>query len=173
MFYHRNGRRILDHTRCKAEAEAICASQAGDNLAEQRVVQLSAPVKIGLEESLTIIISVRAAAARSSARRAAWRCPSPSSSSCRTPASPSPAADPGRSGARPQPSLAPPSPCPAEPITGQYWGYVDQSRVSITCPGSASLSSVSLATVSAACLFSFTALATEPPHDNWQNSYKP
>ena len=113
MFYHRNGRRILDHTRCKAEAEAICASQAGDNLAEQRVVQLSAPVKIGLEESLTIIISVRAAAARSSARRAAWRCPSPSSSSCRTPASPSPAAwsaarsaDPGRSGARPQPSLA-------------------------------------------------------------------
>ena len=27
--------------------------------------------------------------------------------------------------------------------------------------------------MSAACLFSFTALATEPPQDSWQNSYKP
>lgn len=27
--------------------------------------------------------------------------------------------------------------------------------------------------ISEACLFSLTAAATEPPADNWQNSYKP
>ena len=38
--------------RCHA---GVVQAQAGDNLAEQRVVQLSAPLKLGLEEGSTIM----------------------------------------------------------------------------------------------------------------------
>ena len=49
----------LGDARAAARRHAgVVQAQAGDNLAEQRVVQLSAPVKLGLEEGLTIMTAM-------------------------------------------------------------------------------------------------------------------